>query len=276
MVTAKIETDRLILGLDSLRDAMVGQGMDASHLVEDETRRLARMIVAFIPPIAKGRSAREVGEGAVERDIKNLISEAKPELIDEVGSRYGVSDIRAAYVTEKGGQQLNLQWEHLDPTGSRLEEYHEFYRDKRTGRVPKVKPVAGIWQSRVVSPLGTRADLIKKTQRHVGSWKASWALVGARLGDKYPSWLSRHFGNPFGIAKLDGLQNREAPFVTFGSRSAGNGRMRERIQGAVRARIRSIHRRVKLMLSGYNKDLASGMKAQARAKNWSEPLPNVE
>lgn len=275
MISCKIDTGRLILGLDSLRDALIGNGQDASTVVEDEARRLARTIVAFVPPIARGKAAKQIGEGAVERDIKNLVSQAKPSLIDEVGSKYGVRDIRAAYVTEATGTKLNLQWDHLDPTGARLPEFHLQYRDS-SGRIPKIKKRPGVWNARVVVPFGVRDDFIKKMQGHVGHWKATWAKAGARLGDKYPSWIARHFNSSLGIANIEGLSNRQAPSVTFGSRAGGNSRIQARVQAAVRARAKAIARRVKLILSGYNRDLAKGMRAQARAKDYREPQEAVE
>src|SRR5690349_6243277 len=148
MISCSIDTGRLILGLDSLRDALIGSRQDASTVVHDETRRLVRAIVAFVPPIARGGSARQVGENAVERDLKNLISEATPSLIDRVGSQYGITDIRTAYISESTGKKINLQWDHLDPTGGRLEEYRRLYQDSR-GKIPTMRKREGVWASRI-------------------------------------------------------------------------------------------------------------------------------
>jgi hypothetical protein len=275
MFSCQIDTDNLVLGLDSYREALLGQGKDAKNLVEDETRFLSRMITAFMPPIAKGRSAREIGEGAVERDLKNLISEAEPALIDEVGSKYGITDINHAYVTTSTGQDLNLQWEHLDPTGARLDEYHQQYKNK-DGRIPKVKPADGVWQARVVVPKGTRQPYIDKIKLHVGHLKATWAKAGASLGDKYPRWISAHFGSSLGVVDKHGLAHPTAPSITFGSRAAGNRKFARQIQDAVKARVKALARKVKLVLSGYNADLAKGMRAQTRARNFREQPPNVD
>ena len=273
MIAVNINTDPLIRQMNSLHDALLGAGQDASTLVQDEVKRLARMIVSFVPPLRSSGNPRQVGEQAVERDIKNLVSEATPNLIDEVGSRYGVRDIQTAWLTEKDGKQLNLKWDHLDPTGDRLEEYHRSYQD-RNGRIPKVKPTSGVWSARVVAPVGTRQPLIDKNQKHVGHWKATWAKGGAALGDKYPTWINRHFNSPMAQVKIH-LEG-ESPFVTFGSSAGGNDRIQSRIQGAVNARAKAMARRVKLILSGYSKDLSQKMKAQAKAKNWSEPLEAIE
>lgn len=272
MVSLKIDTDKVVLGLDSLRDALFGQGQDASNVVQDEARLLGRTIVAFTPPL--GSNARQQGENAIERDIKNLVSEASQLLIDEIGSKYGVHDITAAYRRDKEGHDINLQWENLDPSGARLAEYHKKYRNAK-GRIPSVKAIKGVWRARVVVPDGVRAAFIADVQKHVGLWKASWAELPAKLGEKFPTWIRRHLGHSHGISDVTGLQNKLAPSVKFGSRAGGNSRIRSDIQAAVNARAKTIARRVKLILSGYNKDLARGMKAQSRAKDWSEPSPVI-
>jgi len=276
---ATIDVSRANQAMDSLREAMIGAGEDAKNLVRDETRRLAKMIAAFTPPIKGGAgSPQKVGEAAVERELKNLISEATPGLIEEISSRYGVHDIHTAYVTEKDGTHLNLKWGAIDATGAAIELYHKQNRGP-DGKVKREKrPRKDVWSARVVVPFGTRGPYIDKIKARVGRWKATWALIGAKLGDKYPNWISRHFDSISGIATadIDGLNNGEKPFAVFGSAAPGNNRIRQRVQSAVSARARAMARRTKLILSGYSQDISRGMKAQARAKDYSESEEAVE
>ena len=265
MITAEIDVSRAQDSMDALYAAMLGAGQDASNLVKDETRRLAKTIVSFTPPI-KGTAGtpRSQGEHAIEREFNSLFSEATPRLIDEVGSKYGLHNIRTAYLTEQGGQRLNLQWDHLDPTGDRMDQYHKMYQ--RDGKVPLVRRQSKtVWASRVVVPLGSRGPFIKKFQAHVGRWKATFALVGSRLGDTFPAWISRHFGSlgETGIADLSGLSDAEKPSITFGSRSPGNNKIRSSIQAALNTRARAMVSRARLIVSGYAKDVAQGMRPRA-------------
>src|SRR5216684_3910545 len=74
-----ISTSRLHTKLESLRDALIGSGQDATNLVRDEAKHLSRTISKFIPPMGAG--AKQVGEHAVETGIKAVFSEAQPTLI---------------------------------------------------------------------------------------------------------------------------------------------------------------------------------------------------
>src|SRR5713101_4106586 len=128
MITGTIDTSRAVRALESLHDAMIGKGMDCSNLLKDETRLLCRTIVNFTPPLKGGAgSPQRSGEAAIAREVGGLFSEASQHLIDEIGSRYGIRDVDAAYVTEKNGTRLQLQWQHIDSTGDRMAEYHQQY-----------------------------------------------------------------------------------------------------------------------------------------------------
>jgi hypothetical protein len=276
MISAKIDTNGAFLALDSLRDAMVGKGMDASNIVRDEARLLARTIASFTPP-PKG-NAKKVGEDAIEKDLKSLIAEASYELIDEIGSKFGTRNIQNAYITKKDGTQVELNWENLDYTGSGLDDLHKKYRNQ-DGRVPRLhKSRANVWKSRVVVPEGVRAPFIKKIQQRVGRAKAAWAFTAYKLGGSVPGWISRHFGSlgSTSISSTEGLSDTIKPSVLFGSRAPGVRKMQSQIQAAVRVRTKAIARKVKLILSDYNSDLARGMRAQTKAAKYKEAEPSVE
>ena len=266
MMTCDIDTSRAVAALDGLAAAL---GKDKSDLLKDECRLLSKTITAFVPPLrGPGGSPEQVGKQAIGRELTNLISEADVELMDKVGSEHGVSNINDVWLTKKDGEKIELLWGNLDPTGNRLPEFHEQYRDQRTGKVKTVKGQSGKWKARVVVPKGIRDAFIRKTQAHVGAWKASWARAGAELGQKFPRWITKHFSTsaPLGVVDLIKANDPTYPTITFGSRAPGNGRMQQRIQAAVKSRARSMARRTKLILSGYSKDISQGMKAQYRAK----------
>lgn len=272
-LTLSVNHDRLILQLDALKEATQADSWD---IVKDETRALSKTMVNFVPPLKANGDPKIIGEGAVERDIKNLISEASPEFIDEVGSRYGIVDIDA-WITQKDGTRLNLQWEHVDPTGARLDEYHRSYLVQ--GRVPKVKGQfsKGRWKSRVVAPPGARDSLIERKKLNVGRWKASWAFAAAELGATFPRWLSRHFGVLNDVAIFEPHYDAKSPTITFGSRAAGNFRIQSDLRTAFNVRIKAIRNRIKLIASGYSKDVSSGIKIARKANQIkTQDEPNVE
>src|SRR5438552_12436666 len=126
MITPVLTTDRLTEAISSLREAMIGAGQDCANILRDEHKMLTRTIVNFTPP-TPAANAKWLGEMAVARDISKFVSEAEPELIDKIGSKYGIENINT-YVTKSDGTRLPIVWDHLDPTGARLNEYHQLYR----------------------------------------------------------------------------------------------------------------------------------------------------
>lgn len=278
MITATIDSTRHNVAMDSLFNAMCATGGDAAKLVEQETRLLSKTIVNFTPPIkSKWGNPKTSGEMAIKAELYSLFSEAEPRLIDEVGSKHGTKDINA-FITNANGEKVNLQWANLDPLGSRMDEYHEKFQNRR-GKVPRTKASgSGVWKARVVVPKGSRDPYIKKLQARVGRARASFAQTAARLGATFPSWISRHFGAPISdiaIMELSGLQNPVSPSVVFGSRAPGIDRVRDRVQAAVNFRAKVIVRKVKLILSGYNKDIAAGIKAQSQAYKFDGEASEV-
>jgi hypothetical protein len=268
---------KMVVALDSLQEALMGDGKDVSNLLVDEQRRLTRTIVNFTPPIGgKGGSPKQAGEDAVKRDLYSLISEVRQPLFDEIGSKYGLSDVNTWRSSVNG--KIQLVWAHLDPTGDRLAEYHNMYRNNK-GRIPGLgTPPSNTWRARVVVPTGVRDPYVKKVQDRVGRWRAKWAFAAASKGDHYPSWISRHFGSvgDGAVSDFSMLEDSKDPSITFGCRGPGAGSNRRKIQDALNFRAKAIGRRVKLILSGYREDIAKGIRARARALKSGEPYEEVQ
>lgn len=252
--------------------------VDGGELLRDESKRLARTIATYIPPFGFGPSARKTALGAVDSDVKRLFSEATPHLLDEVGSRYGISQINTAYVTEMGGTRLNINWEHIDPEAAHLEQYHRDYRTQ-SGRITAMPRKPSTWSAHVAIPAGSRKPFSDKLQERTGRWKASWALLSYQLGDKpFPTWINRHF--PFvsqglSAANITKAMDKENPEIIMGSRAPGNFRMLQIIRRALDVRIRAMRKRIKLILSGYSKDVANGIRLEP-GKAKSAPTDDFE
>lgn len=274
--TIDIDMTGLNRAIASLHEVLPG---DSADLLRDETRRLGRQIMNFTPPFRSGGgagAARKVGEEAVRRNLISMFSEVEPGLIDKIGSEHGTTNVDT-WIKGKSDQPIRLRWDSLDPTGERTFERHQKARN-HVGRVTKGrKRVQGIWSVRAVVPKGTLPKYIKRTQARVGRHKATFALVVAKLGGKVPSWLSRHFAKlgSLAVANIEGLKDGNNPTVTFGSRAPGNARIAQRARDAVRARTKAIERRIRLIVSGYNKDIANGYKARRKVKTGSSAIESA-
>lgn len=285
----KVEFDTTVLSerLKAIHAAMVstGQGSDMNALLKDEAGRLIVLVSKFTPPMgAGGRSAgaKQAGEHAIESELNSLISEASYELIDEIGSRHGISDVRT-FLTKKDGSKLDIVWNNVDPTGDRLKEYHNKYRGPR-GKIARIKQRLGVWHSRIVVPEGKRAPYIAKVRQKVGRWRASICAGLPQLGVRVPRWISRHFGSIDDIAILDlSMMNDPVhPSIEFGTRAPGVGDpslgYKRQMHGALASRLRSLKKRAQLILNGYAKDINNRHNpVQGRvAQSTSEPHPEIE
>jgi len=135
---------------------------------------------------------------------------------------------------------------------------------RRTARLKQGQP--NEWKALVVVDAASRDAYLRRIQGHVGRWKATWAATVAALGGRVPQWISRHFGDISGHTGLDlsGLSG-ESKTLSFYSAAPGNNRIEQRVRDAIRSRMRSLSRRIKLVVSGYNKDLAQGMRPRTHA-----------
>lgn len=256
-----VDTTRLNQVLLDLQEALgtAGQPADLSDIVRDETRRLAEAIVRITPP-----KSRKLGMDRIEKDLKSIFSEADIETIDEIGSEHGLTNIDT-WIGKK--EKIHLKWGRIDPTGARIKENHR--ESMKTGRVlgRVLKEKEGIWRAKYIIPRGMRSPYVKQVQKHVGRWKATWAKVAVDLGSKVVSWIGDHIaGNPKAISDTKGLMDGSFPKVTFGSRAPGVRRQEALIKDALRIRQEAIRKRIKIILSGYAKDVWHGVRAQSRAK----------
>jgi hypothetical protein len=270
-ITAEVDSNRLQLAMGELRSAMLDKGMDASNIVSQNTRALARTLTNIAPPLkGPGGSSQKIGLNRIEKELKSLFTEVEPLTIDEVGSLHGIRNIDT-FLTQRDGGRLNLLWDNIDPLGAHMPEFHRKYRSSR-GRIPYDRRAAGAgtWRARVVVPQGSRAPYIKAVQARLGRAKCSIGLVGMMLADNYPTYIMRHKGSVQNIAHVEiQLDRKNFPGVAFSSRAPGIGQIRNAVQSAVTWRAKAVERRVRLVLTRY-KDWRT-VRANARAHRWDQP-----
>jgi hypothetical protein len=273
MFPVEIDTRKLNEVLHDLREALIGQGKDVSTILQDEHRRLTRTIVNFTPPIPS-KGAQTIGEKAVRNDLKALISEAGPGLIDSIGAQYGLKDIDA-WRTQKGGKTMRLLWDNLALNPAMLPELHNQYRN-HLGRIPKMPNLgSGVWSSRIVVEKGRRDTYIAQVQSHVGRWKAKWAYGAAQLGDRYPAWITRHFGHIASKATFRPELTGDKPTITFGGSGPNFAQDKGKIQGAIKFRVKAITNRIKIVASGYAKEVAQGVRITTQAHKHNQPVEEI-
>jgi hypothetical protein len=260
-----IDTTRLNARIFELRDAFEGQGADVSTIFEDESRLFLKQVIRLTPP-----KTRQQGEAAVARDLMKIFTPVNEEMLNLIGSEHGVSNIDA-WIASADGTPKHLNWRKIDPTGDGMAAFHNRNRDSR-GRTYSLKrqKEQGTWYAPYVVSFEDMARYRDKIKSHVGRRKAAWAKSFTALGGKVSSWFDPDKKGLRG--EFHNSTNPQHPSITMINRAPGIGQDLHFIRGAVRVRQQAIMRRIRLVVSGYSKDVAQGIRIQRKAHKTPESL----
>lgn len=239
--------------LGHLHDALIGAGQhgDARNLIRDESRRLLQQILKFTPPKNQAQ-----GRAAVSRDIQRAIPPLTADTIHDPKLRAQVNKLAEAHDVE-GLRKLfsklpKLKSWHIVDVDPRI---HKMNRDRR-GRVQS---------SRRNYTLDIRglAKYIREVQKRVGFMRAPWGKAFVAVGGKIADWVSRHFSYARGYVQAN-LTHPTFPSLTVSNQTPGIGQWEARVKAALQARHQAIGKRIRLILSGYSKDVARGIRPHRR------------
>jgi hypothetical protein len=223
-------------------------GKDGPVILRDETRLFIKQAARFTPP-----KNRKQGQDAVQRDVKRAAQPLEREFF--------TADWIRALVDKYQGQ-----WDKIEAALKktafgkwRFEKFskrlHTGARDSR-GRVNRS-------QRTFAFPTQEILAYVKRVKAHVGLLKSGWWPAYRQLGGKMPSWITRHTRAPGRIVDLSA--NPNIATITVENHGRGIGQTRHFVQGALNSRAVSIARRIRLILSGYSKEVAAGMRPRRKA-----------
>lgn len=257
-LTCSVETRGLHSTLGALQDALIsaGQPGDAANIVEQECRLLMKEIIGFTPP----KNAKQ-GKDAIRRDITRTMRpfqplelfDRRPDMAQRLENMKKNRDVKG--VRDFLAEQQN-QWARwrVEPFSPRL---HRMNRGSR-GRVQSTKRVFVLEQHEW-------EQYVAMMEKRAGRFKASWAdAYTAHLGKVAP-WIERHLPSPKSIY-FNGLSTRNLPHITFGSSAKDAKQLQHIIKTALWERRQKMERRIKLILSGYAKDVAAGMRPKRKTQ----------
>ena len=277
MITCEVNHARFDAAMDSMVESL---GADNVTLLIMQARLLATTIVNFVPPPKSVGPPLTVGRAAVARDINRLVSEASPGLIDSVASEYGLTNVDGYRVLGKGKPPTHLLWQNIDWDGSKLPALHNRYRNRYGGIDAKKGSPNGEWNSRVVVPTGILKNYTPKVMDRVGTAKAYWAflIAGEPFNAVFPTYITRHFGRIAGKVTANANFSGPNPTVTFGGPapagtdpSKSKVDVRRQVALALKIRAKAMMDEIKLILSGYNKDIAAGIRPKKHANDNATP-----
>lgn len=262
--TASLDSSKLNSRIFELRDALMGQGADVSTIFEDESRLFLKQVIRLTPPKNKAQ-----GEAAVARDLIKIFTPVNDDMLNIIGSEHGLSAIDV-WITTAGGERKELDWRKIDPTGDGMADFHKRNRDSR-GRAYNLKRQKGDkWYAPYVVSFEEFAKYKAKIQARVGRRKAAWGKSFTALGGKLTNWISRHLSGAKG--ELHNSHNPSNPSIVMINRSVGISQDLHFVRGALRVREEAIKKRIRLVLSGYSRDVAQGIKIQRKAHKTPESI----
>jgi hypothetical protein len=250
----------------TLADLAIAAGKDADTIVRVESRLFAEQAMRRTPPKTQGQ-----GRKAVERDIKKIIAGAPESLIRHAMNENGGSGDNIKLFTGDT-EEPSIEWHRAQLTDDRLEEYHNSQRDRR-GRIQSRARTTGggrwIENKRVVVPERVRARYIKRKQQNVGRLKAGWIPAVRQFQGKVPKWVSRrHEAGARGTSQLRGAGTNAVTAIMTNS-ARGASELNQFMRDVLRIRLSAIKRKIRLINSGYAKDIAIGMRVRSRARRTS-------
>jgi len=261
-MTENVTIDASVLNqkLADLHDALIGQGQDASNIVRDEARLLLRSLIKYTPPksLAQGRNA-------IAGDLMGSNALASKGIFFKIQDWMPISESKnmVTLFAKKDGA-YGVVRHNYRPGASQheLKQWHVQYRSKKTGRTFRSKPEQSgrmFVLGRLAAKKASVNRYVLSVQRRVGRAKAAWAHSFKALGGKVPNWINRHLPTPKAIF-INELNKPGFPFVILGSSAPGVRGLKHIINSAVRVRGEAIARKIKLVVSGYNKDFARQMR----------------
>lgn len=259
--------------INGLNNALLGTGGDASTIVQDESRLLALRISKTVGPKDRKKTADRI-----EKSVRSRFQELRADSgFEDNTGKEGHSGVKW-YRCDKNflfGVARDSDMRHADPQTLADIYYKAKTVQGKTRLVldfkhPRKNQRVAITTKILVSKSGL-AKAVKIVQQAIGKLKASWFATAKQIEPSLmaPEWINRHIkGNRTSksITELQGLAHTEAPSITFGSKAVGVTKFDRAIQFAVKLRAESVAKRIQLVLSGYSKDVAEGVRLKRHAK----------
>ncbi len=260
--------------IGGLRNALIGQGGDVSTIVRDESKRLAVEIANVSKPKDRKKTADRI-EGSVRSKFLAVGHEQTD--FDANTGKEGHTGVKWYRCDEHFlfGVARNSDMRKANPqTVSNI--YYALKKVQGKTRVvvdfknPRRRQRVAI-STRIITSKSVLRKAISIVQKGIGRLPASWFATAKQLDSSLVAagWIERHIhGNRTNrsITDMTGLNHLDKPTMTFGSRAAGASHFDRAINHAVHVRQEKVAARLRLVLSGYAKDVAQGIKAKRHAK----------
>jgi hypothetical protein len=263
IAVAQINTSGLNLLMYGIQNALVGQGADCSSVTRNEARLLALEISKRVGP--RNKSRKELN---VRREVSRVFAPKPREMFSK--QKQGHSNMQ--WLVASPQFLIGIKRDHVFTGESSNEQlFRAFLKapglslGKKYTRIGSHGEQAVYEMNRIMILRGAFNNFVRFVQKRIGIMRASWVADAKKIDPMKPAaspdWVSRHVpGNRAQIVYLNGLKNLESPSITFGSNAVGIEKFTESIRFAVKVREKKMAARLKLIISGYAKDVAKGIR----------------
>lgn len=255
---ADIDTSKLNSRILELHDALASQGGDVEAIFRDEARLFLAQVIRLTPPKTK-----QQGEDAIKRDLMKIFTPVNEDFLDDLIIEHGHNNIDAWIESSIDGTRKHIQFDYASNTGGEMADFHQRNRDNR-GRTRNLKRMASGWYSPFAVSFENFAAYRDKVLKRVGLRKSGWAKSLIGLAGKVTGWINRHVSEGKAPGELH-LTVGEKPSMTMINRAPGIGNDLRIVRNALRIRNEAIGKRLRLILSGYSKDVAQGIRIRRHA-----------
>lgn len=264
MITADVDISRLNSRIEELHDAlMVNGGGDVSAIFRDEAMLFLRQVIRLTPP-----KTREQGENAIRRDLLKIFTPVNQDFLDDLIIEHGHNHIDVWITSSQDDERKHIEFDYASNTGTEMADFHRRNRNAR-GRTANLKRMSSGWYSPFAVSFEHFAAYRDKILAHVGRRKSGWGKSLVEMGGKVAGWINRHVTS----GKAPGEKQivvGEKPSVTLINRAVGIGADERIVRSALRIRYEAIGRRMRLVVSGYSKDVARGLRIQRQARTSAD------
>ena len=263
--------------INGIQNALIATGGDTSEVTKDESRLLAMQLMKLTQP-----QDRKALESKIERNVRNRFILLDMDLstndqglgVSANGTKWYAADKNFLYGSDSNakdyrraqGDQIADAFYSSKVSGGKARLIYGFKHPHKHQQVAILR--------RIITSKASLARGVKLVQQAIGKLAASWFATAKTINQdsSAPAYVSRHITrgtqSTKSITDLSGLHQPANPSVTFGSkaRGAASKKAHNLIEFALHVREQKLAARLKLILSGYSKDVTQGIKVQRRAK----------
>jgi hypothetical protein len=270
MEFATFKSEKFEEQLNALSDVLIGKGIesDPAVILADEARLFLKQAIRLTPPKTKAQ-----GEQAIQDDLSRIFSGGNKSFLEHVIEITGKDHDIQHWFTNKRGEKYLMDVNYISPDGDGMYQFHQKNRTKRgrTTTAGQFTRDIGRWKehNKMIVGYAERDRYFERTKARVGMRKSGWAQAYLEMGGKLPKWISDKL--KYGLGKVqNNLHVQGHPSVVMSSHARGVMEDERIIKDTFRARGEAIAKRIRLIVSGYAKDVKEGIKISRKAHRTAD------